>query len=110
VVAGRGADVLLAGESTGGRRRHEKKLGEKRKKSDRWVFNGIFKEYAVLQFSFTGLFCATNFSTRKHEFSELNSTFLVRVFTGSARDALTTYKCERRYHTTFFHLYYLSLV
>jgi hypothetical protein len=43
--------------------------------------------------AFTGseaaLFCASLFPTRKHEFSELNSGFSVRVFRGSARDALS---------------------
>jgi hypothetical protein len=39
-------------------------------------------------FRLRGLLCATNFSTRKHEFSELNSTFSVRVFTDFVRDAL----------------------
>jgi hypothetical protein len=42
-------------------------------------------------FSLRGLFCTSDFSTRKHE---LNSEFSVRVFTGSVRDALSSQGSE----------------
>jgi hypothetical protein len=45
----------------------------------------------VLFYSFglRALFYASHFMIRIREFDELNFTFSVRVFTGSARDALT---------------------
>jgi hypothetical protein len=39
-------------------------------------------------FRLRGMFCVINFSSHKHEFSELNSALSIRVFAGSARDAL----------------------
>jgi hypothetical protein len=39
-------------------------------------------------FSLQVLICASFFSTRKREFSELNLRFTVCIFTGSVRDAL----------------------
>jgi hypothetical protein len=43
----------------------------------------------VLQFWLRALLCASDYPTRKYVFGELNSGFSVRVFTGSARDALS---------------------
>jgi uncharacterized membrane protein len=58
------------------------------------IINPVFtgSEAAVLFYSFglRALFCASHFTTKIREFGELNSTFSVSVFTGSARDALRT--------------------
>jgi hypothetical protein len=45
----------------------------------------------ILLFSFglRALFCADFFTEQKYEFSGLNSSFSVRAFMGTARDALT---------------------
>jgi hypothetical protein len=51
--------------------------------------NGWRRTEPVTKTEKLALFCASHFPARKHEFGALNSRFSVRVFTGSARDALS---------------------
>jgi hypothetical protein len=55
---------------------------------DRWTLLAYLGNILFYSFLLRGLFCASVFSTRKHEFGELNSGLSVRVFIGSVRDAL----------------------
>jgi hypothetical protein len=47
----------------------------------------IYTWRAIYAYAHYGLFCAINFSTRKHQFGKM---FSIRVSANSARDALST--------------------
>jgi hypothetical protein len=72
----------------------KEKIGKKEKIADGWALIAYLENILFYSFPLRGLFCASDFSTRKHEFGELISEFSVRVFTGSVRDALRS-ECAR---------------